>query len=72
MIKIESKFVAKIISKLIQHFIKKEFGYKVKVNLNKLNIGEEGDEVNLHLDVEAKMKSEDFEKLLNSKKDEDC
>ncbi len=66
MIKIESKFMTKIVSKFIQHSIKKKFKCLTKVNLNNFTMAEENEEINFHLDIEAKIKNEDFLKLLET------
>lgn len=64
MIKFESKFMMKIISKLIQRVIKKKIGCLLEVNLNDLDLSEKGDSIHLHLDVDTRIKKEDFEKIV--------
>ena len=62
--KIESKFMTSMISKVIKRIIKKKLGYQVDIQLNSLNVNIEGDTAHVHLDVDADMKTADLKDLM--------
>ncbi len=62
--KIESRFMTSIISKLITLAIRKKFGYDVKLNLNEVNATVIGGKSHVHLDVDAELDKDELTKIL--------
>ena len=63
-LKLSTKFMRNLVAKLITKIIQKKLGYKVKVQLNELEVNViDGDAVVL-ANVEAKMDNKEFMKLL--------
>ena len=65
-LKINSKFMRSIVSKLIEVVIKKRIGYKVKVDLNDLNVTVIDGQAHIHLSGDADMDKADLTKLVKS------
>ena len=66
-VKIESRILRGLVSGLIKHEIKKKTGYVVGINLNGFHITSSDGDIHVHLDIDASMGREDFEKLLKSR-----
>ena len=65
-IKLSTSFMRGIVSKLIARFIYKKYGYKVNIKLEDLDMwGIDGD-TTVKLNVEAKLKSEDFKRIMKT------
>lgn len=63
-LKLSTKFMRNLVAKLITKIIQKKLGYKVKIQLNELEVKViDGDAVVL-ANVEAKMDNKEFMKLL--------
>lgn len=65
-IRLSTKFMRGIAAKLISRSIYKKFGYKVDVQINDLDVWNIDGETSLKLNVEAKLKSEEFNKIMKS------
>lgn len=60
-----SKFMRKIASKLISKYLSKTLGYKIRIDLNNLNVNfEDGDTV-IKTDLELRMNKHEFKKLIS-------
>ncbi len=62
--KIESKFTAGIVSKLVERFVHKKFGYDVDVELNKFRTTIIDGKTHLHLDLDIELEKDELDKLL--------
>lgn len=60
-----SKFMRKMVSKIIAKMIYKKTGYKVSINLDELNVSYVDGDTVIKTDVELKMDSKEFKKILN-------
>ena len=65
-IKLSTKFMRNIVSKLISKFIYKKLGYKVNIQLNDLDINIVNGETNINTNVEIKLDSNEFKKIITS------
>lgn len=65
-LKLSTKFMRNIVSKLVAKFIYKKTGCKVDIQLNDLDVLVLNGDTTVKLNVEAKMKSEDFNKIMKS------
>lgn len=65
-VKLSTNFMKNMISKLISRIIYKKLGYKVKIQLNDLDIWVIDGDVDVKLNVEAKLNNEDFNKLIKT------
>lgn len=63
-LKLSTKFMRGIVSKLIARSIYKKYGYKVNVQLNDLDINIVDGETTINTNVEAKISSEEFRKIM--------
>lgn len=61
-----TRFMRTIVAKLIAKFIYKKYGYKVDIQLNDLNIGMNDGETDIKANVEVKINSNEFMKLMKS------
>ena len=60
-----SKFMRKVASKLISKYLSKTLGYKIRIDLNNLNVNfEDGDTV-IKTDLELRMNKHEFKKLIS-------
>lgn len=62
--KISSKFLTGIVSKIIDKLVRKKLGVDVGVQINSVQATMQEGNTHLHLDVDADMKKEDLENLL--------
>ena len=63
-LKLTTKFMRGIVSKLIERSIYKKYGYRVNVQLNDLDISIVDGETTINTNVEAKISSEEFKKMM--------
>ena len=64
--KLSTKFMRGIVSKLISKVISKKFGYKVDIQLNDLDINVIDGDANINANVEVKINNEEFMKIMKS------
>lgn len=64
--KIESKFLTSIASKLIRRLIRSKTGYDVAVQLNKIHITSVDGKTRAHLDVDLELDKEDLQNIVKS------
>ena len=60
-----SKFMRKIASKLISKYLSKTLGYKVRIDLNNLNVNFEDGDTIIKTDLELRMNKHEFKKLIS-------
>ena len=65
-VKLTTKFMRNIAAKAIAMFIKSKYGYKVDIQLNDLDISVVDGETNVSVNVEAKLDSKEFVKIVKS------
>ena len=63
-LKLTTKFMRGIVSKLIERSIYKKYGYRVNIQLNDLDISVVDGETTINTNVEAKISSEEFKKMM--------
>lgn len=61
---LNSGWIKSLVSKAITFAVTKKAGIKADLGINELEITDDVDGVNLHLDINVKMKKEELEKLL--------
>lgn len=64
--KIESKFIAKRVSKAIRRFVLKKFGYDVDVILNGFRTTVIDGKTHVHLDIDFEVEKEELDKIMDS------
>ena len=64
-LKLSTKFMRSIVSKLIGRAIYKKFGYKVNVQINNLDVNIIDGDASIMTNVEVKMSSDEFHKLMD-------
>ena len=64
--KLSTKFMRNIVSKLIAKAIYKKIGYKVDIQLNDLDISVIDGDANINANVEVKINNEEFMKIMKS------
>ena len=60
-----SKFMRKLVSKLISKYLSKTLGYKVRIDLNKLNVNFDDGDTIIKTDLELRMDKHEFKKLIS-------
>lgn len=60
-----SKFMRKIASKLISKYLSKTLGYKIRIDLNNLNVNFEDGDTIIKTDLELRMNKHEFKKLIS-------
>ena len=65
-VKLSTRFMRNMVSKLIARVIYKKFGYKVNIQLNDLDVCVIDGDTTVKLNVEAKLNSNDFNKIIKS------
>ena len=65
-IKLSTSFMRGIVSKLIARSIYKKYGYKVNIKLEDLDVWFIDGDTTVKLNVEAKLKSEDFKRIMKT------
>ena len=66
LIELRTKFMRKVVSKLISKSIKSKTGYEVDVQFNEMNASFEDGEITVKANLEAKMSKDEFVKILKS------
>ena len=64
--KLSTNFMKNIVSKLIARAIYKKFGYKVNIQLNEIDIWNIDGDTDIKLNMEVKLKSDEFNKIMKS------
>nr|DAJ42786.1 MAG TPA: hypothetical protein [Caudoviricetes sp.] len=70
-VKLSTKFMRGIVSKLIARSIKKKYGCKIDIQLNELDISMIDGETNISTNVDIKLDSEEFKKIMKQISSED-
>jgi hypothetical protein len=65
-LRLTTKFMRNIVSKILAKMIYKKTGYKVDIQLNDLDISVVDGETKLNANVEAKLDSKEFMKIIKS------
>lgn len=65
-LKLSTKFMRGIVTKLISKAIFKKYGYDVDILLNEIELKNVDGKIHLHADVDAEVKNEDFVKIIKS------
>lgn len=65
-LRLTTKFMRNIVSKILAKMIYKKTGYKVDIQLNDLDISVVDGETKLNANVEAKIDSKEFMKIIKS------
>lgn len=65
-VKLSTKFMRNMVSKLIAKFIYKKLGYKIDIQLNDLDISVIDGETSICTNVEIKLDSSEFTKIIKS------
>lgn len=63
-VKLNTKFVKGVVSKILAKIIYKQTGYKVNVQLNEIELKIVDGEAHLHVDVDAKLSNEELKKII--------
>ena len=69
-LKLSTKFMRKIVSKLIAKAVYKKFGCKVDIQLNDLDVWVVNGDTTVKVNAEVKMNSNEFNKIMNGIEDE--
>ena len=64
--KIESKFITGIVSKIAKKVMRDKLGYNIDIQLNSLRTTVIDDKTHVHLDVDLEMTKEELNRLLKS------
>lgn len=66
LINLKSKFMRKVVSKLLSKSIKSKTGYEIDVRFDELNASFEDGEITVKTNLEVKMSKDEFMKILKS------
>ena len=66
LINLKSKFMRKVVSKLLSKSIKSKTGYEIDIQFDELNASFEDGEITVKANLEAKMSKDEFMKILKS------
>ena len=66
LIKLRTKFMRKVVSKIIGKAIQSKTGYKVNIQFNDLEASFNDGEITINANLEAKMDKQEFMKILKS------
>ena len=66
LINLRTKFMRKVVSKLISKAIESKAGYEVDIQFEELNANFDGGEITVKANLEAKLSKEEFMKILKS------
>ena len=64
MLKISTKFMKGVMSKIISRKVYKKLGYKVDIQLNDVQIDTTDSDIKIHIDVDGKMNKTEFDRLM--------
>lgn len=62
-LKIKTKFMRTILSKVLEKLIQKKTGYKIKIQLNEVDVMITDDNAHVHLNVEGDMNVNELKKF---------
>ena len=62
-LKVTSKFMTMMISKLVKTVIYKKFGYDVNIRINEIGITSVDENIHVHLNVDGDINSDEFKKF---------
>lgn len=65
-VKLSTKLMRNLVSKLIAMAIRKKFGYEVNIQLNELDISVVDGETKILTNVELTMESDEFKKIMKN------
>lgn len=65
-LKLSTRFMKNIITKLVSKAIFKKFGYEVDIQLNEIEIKTEGGKINIHANLDAEVSNSEFAKIIKS------
>lgn len=65
-LKLSTKFMRGMVSKLISKAVYKKLGYKVDIQLNDMNVEFIDGETSIHADVDLRLDKKEFTKLIQS------
>lgn len=65
-VKLSTKFMRSIVSKVISRAIYKKYGYRVDIQLNDLDVNIINGETKIATNVEVKLESKEFMKIVKS------
>lgn len=65
-VKLSTKFMRNMVAKLITKLVYKKLGYKVNIQLNDLEVKIVDGETMINTNVELKLDSEEFKKIIES------
>ena len=66
MLKLSTKFMKGILSKIISRTVYKKLGYKIDIQLNDMQVDMINGDVKLHIDADAKMNKTEFDRLMET------
>lgn len=69
-LKISTKFMKGIIAKIVSKKIYKQFGYKIDIQLNDIQLDIIDGDVKIHVDVDGKMNKTEFSRLMEQIEEE--
>ena len=64
MLKLSTKFMKGVMSKVISRKVYKKLGYKVDIQLNDVQIDTTDNSIKFHIDVDGKMNKTEFDRLM--------
>lgn len=64
--RLSTKFMKNMVSKIISKSVYKKTGYKVNVQLNKIDIEMVDGKIFIHADVDGEIENEEFMKIIKS------
>ena len=70
-LKLSTRFMRNVASKLIARFVYKKTGYKINIHLDELDVSVIDGETKIIANVELKMDSKEFMKMVKSIEDEE-
>ena len=63
-LRISTKFMRGIVSKLLSKMLYKKLGYKIDIQLNDINVKVDEGVTRIHLNADAEMENNEFKKFL--------
>lgn len=65
-VNLKTNFMRNIVAKLMSRAIYKKYGYKVNIQLNDVDLWSIDGDTTIKLNVEARLKSDEFNKIMKS------
>ncbi len=62
-LKIKTKFMRNMLSKILETMLCKKTGYKVKIQLNAIQVSITEEKAHIHIDVDGEMNVDEFKKI---------